>query len=163
MRVLTVPSGCSSRAAISAWRQTLEVRELDCGSLQQRNSSSAARTRATCSDESTWESTGGPASTTVTGRTIVGRAGRAERSAPAADRWPGCASSVNSHARDCAARRAVACRLAPGLREDLLHDIFGFGGVAENPQRQRVDRPGMAVVELRHGVTVAPAMRASAA
>ena len=142
--------------------QTLEVRQLDCGALQHGQ---LVERRADASHVFRREHLRVDRRTGVhdlTDSPIVGRARPdasvgpqpIDRTAPRQRQQP---------RPDRPARRAVACRLAPRLREHVLHDVFGFGRVAENPQRQRIDRPGVTVIKLRHGITVAPAMRASAA
>ncbi len=55
---------------------------------------------------------------------------------------------------DDAARRVVALGLTPGLREHVLHDFFRFGRIADDPERERIDDAGMAIVEKRQGVGI---------
>ena len=53
-------------------------------------------------------------------------------------------------------RRIVQPGLPPRLGEDVLHHILGFRRVCKHPQRQRVDGPGVTIVEVRHRRRVTP-------
>ena len=64
--------------------------------------------------------------------------------------------------RHSAARRIVAGRLPPRLREDLLHDVLRIRLIVEYSEHQGVDRARVAIVQRRRAVAVAGCQPAEA-
>ncbi len=155
MRVLIVPSGCSSRSATSvcvrpSWKASSMAARCASGRDSQRRAYARDLVRRQQGD--------------IDGRRHVCRVAQGrvvialQRWLPAPRAQPIDRPTARHHQQpgdDGAACRVVACRLPPGLGEHVLHDLLGIGLIPQDPDRQREHRAAVPIVDLGQRAAVA--------